>query len=195
MRFRHEYVWYHDRHFPINSTGISRYDKFREEYTQVTQWIPQEWFLRSASPSLSRMHYDPGAWVGWKDDLPAVGATKWVMGWNTAPALRWADAAYRGLPVSFQGETYPHDPQGGTAGKEYSSGGFEYMGNTVRAAGVSYIDLQVNPENAPGIRYTRRNIFDHSKGNYGMFPLAVGPELAVSREIHLNLTLPTELRD
>lgn len=191
MRFRHEYVWYHDRHFPVNGKGTARYDKFREEYTNAYQLSGYEWFLRSASPALSKVYYDSGAWVGWKDDIPRTGDTLWVDGWDTSARLRWGDAAYRGVTAYYQGESYPYDPQGGSLGKEYSSGGFSFADNSVQAG--SYIDLPANPEQAPAVRYIQRNIFDHSKGNYGLFTLAVGPELDESREITMNLVLPSEL--
>lgn len=193
MRFRHEYVWYHDRHFPVTGKGTSRYELFREEYTRPGDSLAFGWFLVSADPSLSKVYYDSGAWVGWKDDIPLVGATKWVNGWDTDPVLRWGDAAYRGLGAAIQGTQVPWDPNGGTTGKEYSSGGFNYGTNEWQ--NTAYEELPLNPYTLDNEfpRFIRRNIFDHATGDYGLFTLAVGPELNVSREINMNLVLPPNL--
>lgn len=196
IRFQHEYVWYHDRHFPVTGGGTSRYDKFRDEYTNAQELIGIEWFAVSATPDIARFYYDPGAWVGWKDDIPITGGTKWVDAWEDTAhrSLRWYDAAYRSLATTYVANSIPIYWGPGAIGnvdRSFASGGYNY--STQTSSLTSYIDTGLDPTEGPTDTYIRRNIFDNSTGYYGLFNLAVGPEVPESREIYMNLVLPTEL--
>src|SRR5690606_29018582 len=87
------YVWYSDRYFPVTPEGGAVYMYTKNEYTKVKEWIGEPWWTkrsnmliyvwnpnnplyslptgaaeRETDVDLTNLHYDAGAWVGWKDD-------------------------------------------------------------------------------------------------------------------------------
>jgi len=176
MRFRHEYVWYNDRHFPVDELGRNKYYLFRTEYVQPSTYS----FLigYEDTPYRAATYYDGGAWTGWKDDITSAN-------WTTTPYLRWRENwgkeyinFWAGL-ASFWPMYYY---SAGTIDHPFAAGGL--------AAGSSpYLDTWMGAN----FYYEKTNLFDSGNSRKGFLRLAVGPELTESREIYMNLTLPTNL--
>ena len=209
IRFQHEYVWYNDRHFPVSILGGSLYEFYRNEYTRVMDsWTPWQF---SGIMNQASVLYDSGAWVGWKDDIAINDANPYVEDWTDAPVLRWGEAIERGgkvyIPATFgrrkdgsigyDGDEEYWDFRLADSSRPWSSGGYQFYDTDAspgvgddRSADATYVDYW---QTLISTHWTVRNIFDAGAGEWGTFRLAVGPEVPTSREIYMNLVLPTRL--
>jgi hypothetical protein len=64
MRFRHEYYWESGTLFPVDAKGVELLEGMN--YTKTRMLLPS---------SLAGLHFDDGAWVGWKDDIDNFGTS------------------------------------------------------------------------------------------------------------------------
>lgn len=205
IRFHHEYVWYNDRHFPVAYTGGAVYEFYRHEYTKIFDNY-RHWAFGLITGRTALL-YDSGAWVGWKDDIKAADGT--YLGWTNAPLLRWGESISRGGRIYDPGppvaDGRPQIPDEelysewalGTSLSPWSSGGFKFHDTAAPYTGsneytqTNYTDYWHDLES---VVWKARNIFDSGNGEWSTFRLAVGKEVPQSREINMNLVLPTRLR-
>lgn len=185
FRFRHEYVWYNDRHFPVDGQGFNLYGFHKNEYTNVqgNDAIVSSDKVQKLGyqehPSRVKLRFDAGAWTGWKDDIADSA-------WTSDPHLRWRENAVAvGVSVlraTVIGNTYGPDEDKamscGFSDEEF----FDKDG-----------DVGLGGWQGENRYYKHTNIFDSGTGRYGWFRLAVGPEAPESRGIHISLVLPEEL--
>lgn len=184
MRFRHEYVWYSERYFPVTAKGGSLYGYTKNEYTKALSWVGAPWWTKGAGGSgVDKLHYDPGAWTGWKDDvwtgtLPThVNSTQFST-WTTSASLRWQEI----------GTTSRNAVAGNTFDNAFG------MGASGPGGTPSYRFWIHQPTMGERARVTRQNIFDEHYAEMKGARLAVGPEVPESRTLVMNLTLPERLR-
>lgn len=187
IRFRHQYVWYGDRHFPIFENGGTAYYRVRQEYTGVNVPTDTHPMLRTTGT-----FYDAGAWVGWKDDHPTAD-------WSASPYLRWAEWASPGMmPISLPivGRFgLVRDGETNSTLRTAPSGGYASFRDDVSPGGAGPVIYKRRFQGKPNRYFQRQNLFSGPHGEkYGNYMrLAVGPELPESVRLVMNLTLPSEL--
>jgi hypothetical protein len=172
VRFRHEFVWYSSHYFPVYENGGAKYWDARRTVTN-NSFVPQ-------TPEL----YDAGAWTGHKDDIEAAE-------WAEDPYLRWGELyGWTGSPKVFADGRYDISP--------FLTGGYRSPG-----ADGTFIDIPAPTGGATNslatimgtFRYIKRaNFFADTYDGHRM-RLAVGPRTPESRDLIINLVLPTDLTD
>lgn len=187
IRYRHEYVWYSDRHFPVDSWGSYLYGLYQNEYASIykaeidDEYIRDEEWYQSVDSGRGLVLYDAGAWAGWKDDIKPSD-------WVNDPKLHWREnmrslgqAPKGGVPIGSS-------KMGRSGGQPYLSGGHK------SPAGISGPEISEILWMGKIRKYTAANIFDHGKGEVGFMRLAVGPRVPETRTPWMNLCLPTKLK-
>jgi hypothetical protein len=201
IRFRHEYVWYSDRYFPVSPRGGSLYGYTRNEYTKALEWVGVPWWgrrtlggiqftlpsarkMEEVAQDVSRLHFDPGAWTGWKDDvwvstLPTYASSAQFSTWTAFPRLRWQEIEAKTRRSVLSNV------------KDHGHGGFNAtFATSGTATGTqAWLHSSTNPSTS-----RRHNIFDEHYAEMRAPRLAVGPELGESRGLVMNLVLPDRLR-
>jgi hypothetical protein len=194
IRFRNEYVWMNDRHFPVNYFGSGLEWRYREEYTGVSSKVQQ-----SPGVYLDSVYYDAGAWTGWKDDRTSAE-------WTAEPFLRWKELfppiqvapGSRGIfgrPVYtsvINGENSVSGASGTGKPGPFLFGGYGVPTNGTPLATTGkvegYYDVQGNSK-----RFLRANIFEDVY-DVKLMRLAVGPQVPETSRLVMNLTLPERLK-
>ncbi len=200
IRFRYQYVWYNDRHFPIYDLGGTAYHRFRSDYTQANAKV----LNNNPRIDTTETYYDPGAWTGWKDDRTSAE-------WTADPFLRWAEFA---SPVYSSSSAFSrlsilgvlrraNTREGFNDNTAVPCGGYDTANVTSAFASTGLaIGQRRYQSNGSGSdadspkKFKRENIFEGPSGeifaNY--MRLAVGPEVPEAARLVMNLTLPASLR-
>jgi hypothetical protein len=199
IRFRYEYAWYNDRHFPIYDLGGTAYHRYRSDYTKANAKV----LNNNPRVDTTETYYDPGAWTGWKDDRTSAE-------WTANPFLRWAEFA---SPLLNQDTAYAkinilgilrksNTREGRSNATAVPCGGYSSSHVTTAFASTGLaIGERRYQSNGSGSdadspkKFQRQNIFEGPSGeifaNY--MRLAVGPEVPEAARLVMNLTLPSSL--
>jgi hypothetical protein len=193
FRFHNEYVWYSDRYFPIARQGSAMYMYKGNEFTRVREVVPFPWIFPGGDQP--RIYFDPGAWTGWKPDIPITGFTGSATDWTTAPYLRWREVrsnTQRPLaddlgPLNF-GLTITGGETGmGTGRAEVTRSDHGQLPTTTPIDGGTV--------STPFRVHRRCNILDEYHIAPTTIPrLAVGPDSPEARNIQMNLVLSETYR-
>jgi hypothetical protein len=181
LRFRHEYVWYSSNHFPVAPNGAAVYQFTQQELTRITATAGVPWWASLGGlTGTDELRFDPGAWTGWKDDVPAAT-------WTTTPHLRWREVRTTARePVAANPENAGHSNVGG--GFNGAWGGQPTGDGPVNE---EWLHSGVNGSDAAVYRV---NVFDTEESSALGPRLAVGPETPESRPVVMSLVLPSRLR-
>lgn len=183
-RFHHEYVWYSDRYFPIYREGSPIYMYFKNEYTRLRDWVPFPW---GSTPPL--IYFDPGAWTGWKPDIPLITLSGYETSWASAGYLRWREVRSRYVRNAA-------DDLGAADWLLTLTGGEAGMGTgRSRSARADHCQLPTSGSfSSPAVMHLRTNIHDEYITAPSGPRLAVGPEIPEARGIIMHLALSDTYR-
>jgi hypothetical protein len=176
IKFRHEYVWYSAKYFPVKLEGASAYHRMLEEY-KVPSAHPQ--FMRG-------IYYDAGAWTGWKDDRSTTQ-------WNANPFLRWAE--WYAISHHYEVGTKYRDGGGGDYRRAALCGGYQAIPQETNFASTGLVNATRRYQGLTAT-FRRENIFEGPRSEAmgdAFMRLAVGPEVPENKRLVMNLLLPERL--
>jgi predicted acetyltransferase len=139
----------------------------------VQGWSPNPMRADAATEALTQLHADPAAYVAGLDDPEGRGPARALPGGGTAPALcnvrRWIwDGDFCGViglrwqkgTVALPADVLGHIGYGVVPwkrGRGYASLALARMLPIARAAGLPYVDVSTDPDNAASRRVIEKN--------------------------------------
>jgi hypothetical protein len=186
-RFQHEYVWYSERYFPINRFGSAMYMYKGDEFTRLSGRVKYPWV--SFTGQNPRIYFDPGAWTGWKPDIPINTITGYATSWTDAPYLRWREVRAirtRSSPDTVNGVDWYITLTGGEPGLGTGRSQVNRNDHTNPPLSGTYT--------SPARLHRRANILDEYMNGPGDVRLAVGPDVPEARGLTMHLVLSEKYR-